>query len=156
PDRALRLLAARPRRLARRARGGPVGERSGNCRRHGRRQRRILACARGGVRRRARTRGAAVTAMTYCGAGILAGRQEMTRDHTVWALGEDLAEGGANGQYRGLRQEFGPERVLGTPISESTIMGAGVGAAIAGTRPVIELRYVDFAICAADEIVNQA
>jgi acetoin:2,6-dichlorophenolindophenol oxidoreductase subunit beta len=97
-----------------------------------------------------------MTIMTYCDAGILALRQEMTRDPTVWALGEDLAEGGANGQYRGLRQEFGPERVVGTPISESTIMGAGVGAAIAGTRPVIELRYVDFAICAADEIVNQA
>src|SRR5260221_9409547 len=97
-----------------------------------------------------------MTVMTYCDAGILALRQEMTRDPTVWALGEDLAEGGANGQYRGLRQEFGPDRVLGTPISESTIMGAGVGAAIAGTRPVIELRYVDFAICAADEIVNQA
>src|SRR5260221_10181476 len=97
-----------------------------------------------------------MTIMTYCDAGILALRQEMTRDPTVWALGEDLAEGGANGQYRGLRKEFGPDRVLGTPISESTIMGAGVGAAIAGTRPVIELRYVDFAICAADEIVNQA
>src|SRR5260221_2258147 len=97
-----------------------------------------------------------MTVMTYCDAGILALRQEMTRDPTVWALGEDLAEGGANGQYRGLRQEFGPDRVLGTPISESTIMGAGVGAAIAGTRPVIELRYVDFAICATDEIVNQA
>jgi pyruvate dehydrogenase E1 component beta subunit len=98
-----------------------------------------------------------MTEMSYADAAVLALRQEMTRDPMVWALGEDLGPaGGVAGQYRGLQAEFGPRRIFDTPISESTIMGAGVGAAIAGTRPVVELRYTDFAICAADEIVNQA
>ena len=95
--------------------------------------------------------------MTYGEAACLALRQEMTRDARVWALGEDLGTiGGIAGQYRGLQQEFGRERVCDTPISESTIMGAAVGAALCGTRPVVELRYADFGLCATDEIVNQA
>jgi pyruvate dehydrogenase E1 component beta subunit len=95
--------------------------------------------------------------MTYADAAKLALQQEMARDPMVWALGEDLGPaGGIGGQYRGLQKEFGSRRILDTPISESTIMGAGVGAAISGTRPVVELRYTDFAICATDEIVNQA
>ena len=98
-----------------------------------------------------------MTEMSYADAARLALQQEMIRDPMVWALGEDLGPaGGVAGQYRGLQAEFGPKRILDTPISESTIMGAGVGAALAGTRPVVELRYTDFAICAADEIVNQA
>jgi acetoin:2,6-dichlorophenolindophenol oxidoreductase subunit beta len=81
----------------------------------------------------------------------------MERDPLVWVLGEDLGpEGGVAGQYAGLQQRFGKHRVVDTPISESTIMGAGIGAALCGTRPVVELRYADFAFCAADEIVNQA
>jgi pyruvate dehydrogenase E1 component beta subunit len=81
----------------------------------------------------------------------------MTRDPSVWALGEDLGpEGGVAGQYRGLQDEFGPQRIVDTPISENTIMGAAVGAAVAGSRPVVELRYCDFGLCVADEIVNQA
>lgn len=95
--------------------------------------------------------------MTYGEASCLALRQEMQRDARVWALGEDLGSiGGIAGQYRGLQEEFGRSRICDTPISESTIMGAAVGAAICGTRPVVELRYADFALCAADEIVNQA
>jgi pyruvate dehydrogenase E1 component beta subunit len=95
--------------------------------------------------------------MTYSEAARLALAEEMRRDPTVWALGEDLGpEGGVAGQYRGLQAEFGPERIVDTPISESTIMGSAVGAAVAGTRPVVELRYCDFGLCAADEIVNQA
>ena len=95
--------------------------------------------------------------MTYGEAACLALRQEMARDARVWALGEDLGSiGGIAGQYRGLQQEFGPERICDTPISESAIMGAAVGAAICGTRPVVELRYADFGLCATDEIVNQA
>jgi pyruvate/2-oxoglutarate/acetoin dehydrogenase E1 component len=95
--------------------------------------------------------------MTYGEAALLALRQEMARDPRVWALGEDLGpEGGLAGQYRGLQEEFGPDRIVDTPISESMIMAAGVGAAVAGTRPVVELRFADFAMCAADEIVNQA
>ncbi len=97
------------------------------------------------------------TEMTYGEASLLALRQEMARDARVWALGEDLGpEGGLAGQYRGLQTEFGPDRIVDTPISESMIMAAGVGAAVAGTRPVVELRFADFAMCAADEIVNQA
>lgn len=100
---------------------------------------------------------APLTEVGYAEAGRLALRQEMLRDPTVWALGEDLGpEGGVAKQYVGLQAEFGPERILDTPISESTIMGAAVGAAICGTRPVVELRFADFGICAADEIVNQA
>jgi len=95
--------------------------------------------------------------MTYGEAALVALRQEMARDARVWALGEDLGpEGGLAGQYRGLQEEFGPDRIVDTPISESMIMAAGVGAAVAGTRPVVELRFADFAMCAADEIVNQA
>jgi pyruvate/2-oxoglutarate/acetoin dehydrogenase E1 component len=95
--------------------------------------------------------------MTYTEAAKLALREEMRRDPTVWALGEDLGpEGGVAGQYKGLQAEFGPTRIVDTPISESTIMGSAVGAAVAGTRPVVELRYCDFGLCAADEIINQA
>lgn len=95
--------------------------------------------------------------LSYAEAARLALEQEMERDPHVWVLGEDLGpEGGVAGQYLGLQQRFGKERVVDTPISESTIMGAAVGAAMCGTRPVVELRYADFALCAADEIVNQA
>ena len=95
--------------------------------------------------------------LTYAEAARLALAQEMERDPLVWALGEDLGpEGGVAGQYAGLQQRFGKDRVVDTPISETTIMGAGIGAAICGTRPVVELRYADFGLCAADEIVNQA
>ena len=95
--------------------------------------------------------------MTYGEAAKTALREEMTRDPSVWALGEDLGpEGGVAGQYRGLQEEFGPQRIVDTPISENTIMGAAVGAAVAGSRPVVELRYCDFGLCVADEIVNQA
>ena len=95
--------------------------------------------------------------MTYGEAAKTALREEMTRDPSVWALGEDLGpEGGVAGQYRGLQDEFGPQRIVDTPISENTIMGAAVGAAVAGSRPVVELRYCDFGLCVADEIVNQA
>ncbi len=95
--------------------------------------------------------------LSYAQAARLALKQEMERDATVWALGEDLGpEGGVSGQYLGLQQIFGKHRIVDTPISESTIMGAAIGAAICGTRPVVELRYADFGICAADEIVNQA
>jgi len=94
--------------------------------------------------------------LTYAEAGKAALAEEMRRDDRVWALGEDLGRGGVFGQYRGLVDEFGPARVADTPISESTIMGVGVGAALTGTRPVVEMRFADFALCAVDEMVNQA
>ena len=93
--------------------------------------------------------------VTLIEAGRLAALQEMRRDPTVWVLGEDVARGGLWGQYKGFLEEFGPERVVSTPISESTIMGAGLGAALVGTRPIIEMRIFDFVMCAMDELVNQ-
>ncbi len=81
--------------------------------------------------------------------------EEMRRDPRVWALGEDLARGGVFGQYAGMVEEFGKQRVVSTPISEAMIMSAGLGAALAGTRPVIEMRIADFTLCAMDELVNQ-
>jgi len=94
--------------------------------------------------------------MTYAEASAAALAEEMRRDPTVWCLGEDLGRGGVFGQYRGLVDEFGPDRIADTPISEATIMGAAVGAALVGTRPVVEMRFSDFALCAVDELVNQA
>jgi len=94
--------------------------------------------------------------LTYAQAACLALQEAMRADERVVALGEDLGRGGVFGQYRGLQQEFGPERIIDTPISEANIMGAAVGMALAGLKPVVEMRVIDFALCAMDEIVNQA
>ena len=98
----------------------------------------------------------AVQALSYAEAAALALRREMEADARVVVLGEDVGRGGIFGQYRGLQQRFGVERVIDTPISEAAIMGAGVGMALAGLRPVVEMRVVDFALCGMDELVNQA
>ncbi len=97
-----------------------------------------------------------MTTMTYLDAGLRAVIEEMERDPSVWALGEDLGRGGVFGQYRGLQDMFGKQRIADTPISEACIMGAAVGAAMTGTRPIVEMRFSDFALCAVDELVNQA
>ena len=94
--------------------------------------------------------------MTYAEASRLAIAEEMRRDPNVWAIGEDLGRGGVFGQYKGLVEEFGAERISDAPISEACIMGAAVGAAMMGTRPIVEMRFSDFALCAVDELVNQA
>ena len=94
--------------------------------------------------------------MTYAQAAALAVQREMEADAAVVVLGEDVGRGGIFGQYRGLQERFGSQRVIDTPISEATILGAGVGMALAGLRPVVEMRVVDFALCAMDELVNQA
>ncbi len=94
--------------------------------------------------------------LNYAQAACLALREAMRNDPRVVALGEDVGRGGIFGQYAGLQQDFGADRVIDTPISESTIMGAAVGMALAGLRPVVEMRVADFAMCAMDEIVNQA
>jgi len=94
--------------------------------------------------------------MTYAQAAALALQREMEADPRIVVLGEDVGRGGVFAQYRGLPERFGPQRVIDTPISEATIMGAGVGMALAGLRPVVEMRVVDFAMCAIDELVNQA
>ena len=94
--------------------------------------------------------------MNYAQAACSALAGAMRADNRVVALGEDVGHDGIFGQYRGLQQEFGSKRVIDTPISEATIMGAAVGMALTGLRPVVEMRVVDFALCAIDEIVNQA
>jgi pyruvate/2-oxoglutarate/acetoin dehydrogenase E1 component len=94
--------------------------------------------------------------MTYSEAAKAALAEAMRTDPTVWAVGEDLGRGGVFGQYLGLEEEFGPERIVSAPISEAAIMGSAGGAALTGTRPIVELRFADFALCAVDEMVNQA
>jgi 2-oxoisovalerate dehydrogenase E1 component len=85
-----------------------------------------------------------------------AAREEMLRDPRVFIMGEDVGlYGGAYGATRGLFGEFGPDRVRDTPISEATIGGAAVGAAMAGMRPIAEIMYVDFTPLAMDQIANQ-
>ena len=93
---------------------------------------------------------------TYSQAAVDALCTAMQADPSVIAMGEDIGRGGIFGQYRGLQARFGASRVIDTPISEATIVGAAVGMALTGMRPVVELRVIDFALCAMDEIVNQA
>lgn len=97
-----------------------------------------------------------MTTLTYIEAGRRALAREMAADPDVWCLGEDLGRGGVFGQYKGLAEEFGAARVSDAPISEAAIMGVAVGAAMTGTRPVVEMRFSDFALCAVDELINQA
>lgn len=86
--------------------------------------------------------------------------EEMRADGTVFCLGEDVdIEGGMGGAFtvtKGLTKEFGPERVINTPISEILISGVAVGAAMTGLRPVADLQYGDFLFCMMDQLVNQA
>jgi acetoin:2,6-dichlorophenolindophenol oxidoreductase subunit beta len=83
--------------------------------------------------------------------------EAMRRDEDVFIMGEDIAEmGGSMGVTQGMLEEFGPERVRNTPISEMAIVGAGVGAAIAGMRPIVEVMYQDFLTLAMEQIVSQA
>lgn len=82
--------------------------------------------------------------------------EEMRRDERVFVMGEDVEVlGGIFGCTRGLADEFGAERVRNTPISEAGFIGAGLGAACCGMRPIAELMYMDFAMVALDQIVNQ-
>ncbi len=83
--------------------------------------------------------------------------EEMRRDPLVFTMGEGIAERG--GSYKvtvGLLEEFGPDRILDTPISEASFTGCGVGAALVGTRPVVEILFVDFTGLVMDQIINQA
>ncbi len=94
--------------------------------------------------------------MSYSQAAVAALQAEMAADPRVVVVGEDVGRGGIFGQYKGLHDQFGAARVIDTPISEAAIMGSGVGMALAGMKPVVEMRVVDFALCGLDEIVNQA
>ncbi|MGH7847111.1 MAG: alpha-ketoacid dehydrogenase subunit beta [Candidatus Binatia bacterium] len=83
-------------------------------------------------------------------------REEMARDSSVYIFGEDVALGGPFGVTSGLAEEFGSNRVVNTPISEGTVMGLAIGAAIGGLRPVVEVMFVDFITLAMDQLVNHA
>src|SRR6187399_818491 len=83
--------------------------------------------------------------------------QAMRKDQDVFILGEDIAEmGGSMGVTQGMLEEFGPERVRNTPISEMAIVGASIGAAMQGMRPVVEIMYEDFLTLSMEQLVNQA
>jgi pyruvate/2-oxoglutarate/acetoin dehydrogenase E1 component len=95
--------------------------------------------------------------MTYREAVRDALVEAMRADDDVFIMGEDIAEmGGSMAVTQGLLDEFGPERVRNTPISEMAIVGAGIGAAMAGMRPVVEIMYEDFLTLSLEQIVNQA
>ncbi len=95
--------------------------------------------------------------LTYRQAVAEAMAEEMRRDPSVFLMGEDVGRhGGAFAASKGLFEEFGTERVRDTPISESIIVGAGVGAALVGMRPIVEIMYMDFLSMAMDSVVNQA
>jgi pyruvate dehydrogenase E1 component subunit beta len=84
-------------------------------------------------------------------------REAMRRDERVFLMGEDVgAYGGCFGVSRGLLEEFGPERIRDTPLSESAFVGAGIGAAIAGLLPIVEVMTVNFSLLALDQILNNA
>jgi 2-oxoisovalerate dehydrogenase E1 component beta subunit len=98
-----------------------------------------------------------VAVITYLDAISQALREEMRRDPSVLVMGEDIGVfGGAFKVTRGFLEEFGEERVIDTPISESGFSGAACGAAIMGFRPVVEFQFADFIACAFDQIVNFA
>ena len=83
-------------------------------------------------------------------------KEEMQRDPSLMLIGEDIGRyGGIFGVTKGLLEEFGPQRVRSTPISESAIIGSALGAAMTGIRTVAEIMYIDFTTCAMDQIVNQ-
>ena len=83
--------------------------------------------------------------------------EEMRRDPLVFVMGEGIAQrGGSYKVTEGLLDEFGAARVIDTPLSEATITGAGVGAALAGTRPIVQMLFIDFTCLAMDQIINQA
>jgi 2-oxoisovalerate dehydrogenase E1 component beta subunit len=95
--------------------------------------------------------------MTYIGAITQALEEEMRRDERVFVLGEDVGvEGGVFKATKGLYQEFGPERVIDTPLAEGIIVSASIGAAMAGLRPVPEIQFVDFITPAMDALTQQA
>jgi pyruvate dehydrogenase E1 component beta subunit len=99
----------------------------------------------------------ATTQMTYREAMREAIREAMLEDPRVFLMGEDVGRyGGSFGVSKGLLDEFGPDRIRDTPLSESAFVGAGIGAAIAGMRPIVEIMTVNFSLLALDQIMNNA
>jgi len=99
----------------------------------------------------------ATTTTTYREAVRAALRDALVKDPRVFLMGEDVgAYGGTYAVSKGLLAEFGPERIRDTPLSESTFVGAGIGAALGGMRPIVEVMTVNFSLLALDQIVNNA
>src|SRR3989304_2409827 len=95
--------------------------------------------------------------MTYREAIRQSIREALTKDPRVFLRGEDVgAYGGCFAVSKGLLEEFGPERIRDTPLSESVFVGAGIGAALGGMRPIVEIMTVNFSLLAADQILNTA
>ncbi|HXG52787.1 MAG TPA: alpha-ketoacid dehydrogenase subunit beta [candidate division Zixibacteria bacterium] len=95
--------------------------------------------------------------LTYREAVRAAIREALIRDERVFLMGEDVGRyGGCFAVSRGLLDEFGPERIRDTPLSESAFVGAGIGAAMGGARPIVEIMTVNFSLLALDQIVNNA
>lgn len=99
----------------------------------------------------------ATTELTYREAIKAALREALQQDPRVFLMGEDVGHyGGCYAVSKGLLDEFGPERILDTPLSESGFVGAGIGAALGGMRPIVEVMTVNFSLLALDQIVNNA
>ncbi len=95
--------------------------------------------------------------ITYLEAISQAIREEMRRDEAVFLLGEDVGTyGGAFKVSAGMLEEFGPERIIDTPMAEAAIIGSAVGAALMGMRPIAEMQFIDFITCGFDQIINMA
>lgn len=98
-----------------------------------------------------------MTTMTYREAVREAIREAMRKDERVFLMGEDVGRyGGCFAVSKGLLEEFGPERICDTPLSESAFVGAGIGAALNGMRPIVEIMTVNFSLLALDQIINNA
>ena len=98
-----------------------------------------------------------MTTMTYREAVREAIREALRKDERVFLMGEDVGRyGGCFAVSKGLLEEFGPERIRDTPLSESAFVGAGIGAALNGMRPIVEIMTVNFSLLALDQIVNNA
>src|SRR3989304_425209 len=94
---------------------------------------------------------------TYREAMRAAIREALVRDERVFLMGEDVGRyGGCFAVSKGVLDEFGPERIRDTPLSESAFVGAGIGAAMGGVRPIVEIMTVNFSLLALDQIVNNA
>ena len=95
--------------------------------------------------------------MTYRDAIREAIRKALRADERVFLMGEDVGRyGGCYAVSKGLLEEFGPERIRDTPLSESAFVGAGIGAALGGMRPIVEIMTVNFSLLALDHILNTA
>jgi pyruvate dehydrogenase E1 component beta subunit len=103
------------------------------------------------------TAGPQTVKTTYREAVRAALREALQRDERVFLMGEDVGRyGGCFAVSKGLLEEFGPERIRDTPLSESAFVGAGIGAALGGARPIVEIMTVNFSLLALDQIVNNA